>query len=116
MAIHTTQQGDTARRFTDTLRDDGAVVDLSVADSVELAIHSEDGDALFVRTATIVKAADGTVSYDPITEDIETPGDYLLQWRVTWDDGTQSRYPSKGYIKLRVQPNLDGGLPVTTPV
>lgn len=101
------KRGDTLPAISGALKNaDGSVVDLTGA-TVVLKIRRADLTAAAVsRTATVVSASAGTVSYAWVAGDVATPGDYLLEWVVTFPSTKVATYPGDGYLMLHVLESL----------
>jgi len=56
--------------------------------------------------ATITDAATGKVSYTPIATDTNTPGDYLVEWQVTFSGGAVETFPNSDWQKVRVKDDI----------
>lgn len=59
------------------------------------------------RAATIVDAALGTVRYDWLPADTDTPGVYQAEWAVLYGTLPQT-YPTSTYHSIEVVSDLDG--------
>lgn len=46
------------------------------------------------------------VYYDPIAADVDTPGHYLLNTRITFSGGVTRYYPDGDYVRLTIKRNL----------
>jgi hypothetical protein len=56
--------------------------------------------------ATITSASAGTVQYAPTAEDVETEGEYSVEWEVTLDGDEKLTFPHNGYEKLTIIKDL----------
>ena len=97
------KRGDTARLLTDTLTLDGEAIDLTSA-VVVLVWH--DGDTAQRKTAAIMSATAGEVSYKPTEADTETVAKIRLEWEITFGDGSVMTVPSEDYIILDIIADL----------
>jgi len=97
------KQGDTAPAIAEQLFDGlGVAVNLTAA-SVKFMMWGQGAAAIEVNAAaTITDAALGKVSYTPIATDTDTPGDYLVEWAVTFGGGAIETFPNSGWQKVRV--------------
>lgn len=96
--------GDTARPWTDVLKLGGTAINLSGA-TVKLRIEMQQPSGARVeRDAVVTNPAEGRVSYQPIAEDVETPGKYALEWAIEFANGSRLTVPSEGQIILHVAP------------
>lgn len=100
------KQNDTSPAIRQELTSDGEVVDLSGA-SVSFIMEGK-----FDRTASIVDAAAGLVSYSWQAGDTATAGEFRSEWEVTFSDGKVETFPNAGYITIDIRPELDG-TPIT---
>jgi hypothetical protein len=91
--------GDTAQLYTDTLTIGCTPIDLSGC-SVQLVFKK--ASATVERVATIVSAANGTVSYQPVLADVIENA--LLKWKITYSDGKLLHVPTGEWIALEVTP------------
>lgn len=94
------KRNDSARILTDTLTyADGSAVDLTDA-TVRLVWGGTKKDA------DIVDATSGSVSYHLTQADVATSGVILLEWEITFNDGSQLTVPTDGQIVLRIFDDL----------
>jgi uncharacterized protein YdaL len=100
---YTVRQGDTARVLNYNLTLAGAAIDLSAVTNVILTIN--DGDSIFQRTASIVSAASGSVSYNLQTDDVAKAGCHFMDFTINYVDGTILRVPTVGHIIMDVKTN-----------
>jgi hypothetical protein len=85
-------------------------MDLTSATSVYF-IASEPGSTSpkINRQMTIVSpATSGAVEVNLSTTDVDTLGEYLVEYKITWPGGEPQRVPEVGYDHLRVIRNLGG--------
>lgn len=97
-------QGDTAPAITATiaLKSDLSPVDLTGA-SVRFQMRKPDDRRFTVNAvATIVTAAAGAVRYAWATNDLTVPGEYVVQWEVTYPD-TRIQTTSQETVIVRRQ-------------
>lgn len=84
-------QADTGPEITSILTyNDGTPVDLSQTDTLVRFQMRESADRRFTvnAPADITDGAAGEVSYTWGANDLSRPGDYQIQWQVTFPDGT----------------------------
>ena len=80
-------QGDTEPAITAVLNRSGTPEPLDHA-SVKFQMRKADDKAYTVNaTASIVDPVAGTVKYVWGSSDLNVPGDYLVQWEVTYQSG-----------------------------
>jgi len=101
------KQGDTAPAIAEQLLDGlGAPVNLASA-TVKFMMWGQGGTAVKVNAAaTITDAALGKVSYTPSATDTDTPGDYLVEWQVTFGGGAVETFPNSDWQKVRVKDDI----------
>lgn len=104
MAIKTWKYGDTAQRWSFTLTAGGIPVDISGA-TVEIILSPSAGEPVTV-IATVSDGPAGEGYYDP-TGSEHSPMTGNAEIKVTFQNQTVKRFPSKGYIKYEIQANLD---------
>ena len=57
-----------------------------------------DGSAAVVGTKTATTAA---LTYSPTSDDVDTPGEYRLYWKVTFTTGSKTAaFPSNGFDRV----------------
>ena len=97
------KQNDTAPAIAEQLLDGaGVAVNLTSA-SVKFMMWGQGDTAVKVNAAaTITDAALGKVSFTPTTTHTDTPGDYLVEWSVTFGGGAIETFPNSGWQKVRV--------------
>jgi hypothetical protein len=93
--------GDIGAVITATITDDNGAVDLTGA---VVTLLLKKGSTYIAKTASVVSAAAGTVTYTTVSGDLPTPGDWSLQWRAVWA-GSTLYFPPIPH-RLPVQPNL----------
>ena len=101
------KQGDTAPAIAEQLFDGtGTAVNLAGA-SVKFMMQGPGDAAVKVNaTATITDDATGKVSYTPSSTDTNTPGDYLVEWQVTFSGGAIETFPNSDWQKVRVKDDI----------
>ena len=98
-------EGDTARLLYDTLYLAGQVVPLS-GSTVTLWWYDPVADTRVEKSASIVVAASGSVSYQLTADDVSDAGVKLLQWNVAFPSGKQLRIPTGKYLELDIVGDL----------
>src|ERR1043165_10000141 len=95
------KKDENSRLLIDTLLySDGTPIDLTDA-TVKLIWNTTK------KTATIVAATLGQVSYHLTEDDVNETGTVYLEWEVTFADSSQLTIPTEGQITLRILPTLD---------
>jgi len=99
------KQGDLVPAITATLMQQvgtasATVIDLTTASGVKFAMRNRDlGTDKVNAAATIVTPAAGTVKYQWVGTDTDTPGVYDCEWQITWPSGKQT-VPGSGYDQI----------------
>lgn len=99
------KEGDRSPSFQRTLTDeDGNAVDLTDA-SVELVAELVgDSSTTFGGSATVeTPASDGVVRYDWSSGDTDTPGTYIAEFVVTYNDSTEETFPNHRDLQILVR-------------
>ena len=101
------KQGDTAPAIAEQLfSGTGGVVDLTSA-SVKFMMWGPGDAAVKVNAAaTITDAPTGKVAYTPTSANTDTPGDYLVEWQVTFAGGAIETFPNSDWQKVRVKDDI----------
>jgi hypothetical protein len=101
------KQGDTAPAIAEQLFDGlGAVVNLTGA-SVKFMMWGPGDAAVKVNAAaTITDAPNGKVSFTPTSTHTDTPGDYIVEWQVTFGGGAVETFPNGDWQKVRVKDDI----------
>jgi hypothetical protein len=99
-------EGDTSRVLYDTLTLAGQYIPLS-GSTVTLHWYDIDAGTVSIKSASIVNASSGSVSYQLTTGDVTEPGVKLLQWNVRFPSGKDLRIPTGKVIKLNVIGDLE---------
>jgi hypothetical protein len=106
MSEATFVQGDTAPDITATIHEQGdseAVQDLTGA-SVQFQMRKADDKRYTVAAAAdIIDADAGEVSYSWGPNDLAQPGEYLVQWQVTYVDSKVETTDPPNEITVRRQ-------------
>jgi hypothetical protein len=98
-------QGDTAPDITSQLtrESDGLPVDLTNA-SVRFQMRRPDDRRFTVNAvATVSDAAQGRVGYAWSANDLAVPGDYAIQWEITFQSGKVQTTAATETITIRRQ-------------
>jgi|ERR1044072_2667423 hypothetical protein len=94
------KQNDTARILTDTLLlSDGTPINLTNA-TLKFIVNGVKKDC------EIVSASIGAVQYRFDDTDLENAGSLKCEWEITFESGLQLSVPTKGYIIVRIVPDL----------
>lgn len=56
--------------------------------------------------AIVLDALSALVQYTLSAMDTDTPGDYDVEWEVTFTDGTQQTFPAPGYDRVLISDQL----------
>jgi len=102
MSKVTIKSNDTALNFTDTLLLNGQPFNLTGC-TVDFKMK---GSTSFADSATVVSAADGTVSYQPGVSFPTTAGKYSQEWEVTDTNGKILTFPSDDYNQVVIIANI----------
>lgn len=95
-----------------TVADDGEPVDLSAASSAKLIVSNRSG-ILIEAEVEIEDQSDeenwGKVRYVWQNGDTAEVGTYNMEVEVMWAGARPETFPAKGYLKLSINRDLDGG-------
>jgi len=87
----------------------GNPVDLTGATGVNFIMKAAQGNTVKVNAAAVVVTpASGVVRYDWAVADVDTPGEYLAEWQVTWTGGKKQTFPTLSYHSVSILADLDG--------
>ncbi len=90
--------GDVGTQLIMTVKDDGAVVNISSASDLDVIIRKPDGVS-YSKTGTLyTDGTDGKMSYTSITGDFADAGNYKIQGKVVLGSGTY--YTSISHFKV----------------
>lgn len=104
------KQYDTAKPTTWTLKDSAGPVRLDTATSVQIFMFNScsgvmkiNGEALTILNQSRFR---GQVKKTWLLADVDTVGEYGIEFLVTWADGSTSRFPTKPlpYETLNIVP------------
>lgn len=108
------KSGDTRPAYLTDLTDDfgdpgAAPIDLTLATEVNflMRLHGSTGSPEIRSPMTIADAVNGTVQYAWQAGDTDTPGDYDVEFEITWSDGGIETVPNDSYNTVRVVDDLD---------
>lgn len=92
MAVPVLVQGDTRPTIKGVLyerySDPRVYINLTSAQGVRFQMRKADDKLYTINgAATVTAATSGGVEYQFGANDLATPGDYLIQWEVTFPDG-----------------------------
>jgi len=86
----------------------GTPVDLSLASSVTFKMRYRNRKTLKVNSAAVItNAVAGEVEYRWASGDTDTPGMYVAEWEVLWNDGTTETFPTLNTDIVRIGGDLD---------
>lgn len=105
------RQGDTAPPLVWQLTDQtGAVIDLTLATSVEFVMRSliTSSPTVITSSVTVTTAEEGLVTYTWAAADTSIAGLYSGEFRITYSNGTIQTAPGDGYVDIWVEENLEG--------
>ena len=105
--IYRCNTGDTYRPITAVLRDeDGALVNIAAATAVAFSMQNE---SMVVKVSAaagyVVSVSDSTIAYQQTGADMDTPGIYIGQFKLTYPTGVDT-YPAEGYVEVRIQQSI----------
>lgn len=95
-------EGDIGVVFTGTVKDGGSVVDLSNFETVEMIFNPPNG-AASTKTASAPTPTNGKVVYTTVSGDINVPGRWAVQVKVTnasGDSSPQTFYSEKFFFDV----------------
>lgn len=103
------KRGDVGVLITDTLTSGTGTAAVPVnltGATVLFLMKSRTTGTLFSRTATVVSAVAGTVSYTTVIADLATSATYSQEWQATFGSGQVLTFPDKGYNAIVVGDDL----------
>lgn len=80
--------GDVGTQLIMTVKDDGAVVDISAASDLDVIIRKPDGVSHTKSGTLYTDGTDGKMYYTSISGDFADAGNYKLQGKVVLSGGT----------------------------
>ena len=95
--------GDTAPSIEATLKKNGVPIDLTDATAVRFKM----GDQLDEAAVIVSPATSGQVRYDWGANDADVAGVYDAEFEITWTGGGVQTVPSKGFIRVYIEDDLD---------
>jgi hypothetical protein len=91
--------------------ENGLPVDLEDSSATFIMyLFGDDGSRNeIVKTAAVIETpeADGYIRYDWVDGDTETVGNHKALFEIVYSSGVKESYPSKGYIEIRIEDDLD---------
>lgn len=88
------------------LRDRDGVVDLTTATGVAFHARQIGGAKVVSGTGTIVTPAAGLVRYSWVAGDTDTPGQYRIEWEVTFPGPKAMTFPNATDDLLTIRPQV----------
>ena len=70
-------------------------------------MNSIDGTNKVSAAGSIVDAASGIIKYVWASTDLDTVGDYIAEFKITFEDLTILTVPSDGYFNIKVNKQLN---------
>ena len=80
--------GDIGTQLIMTVKDDGAVVDISSASSLSVILKKPDGETYTKSGTLYTDGTDGKMYYTSVSGDFNAAGSYKIQGIVTLSGGT----------------------------
>ena len=99
------KQFDTARAIEQTLAIDGTPINLTGCE-VRINWYNLLSGAMWQRDAEIVDEDAGTVTYTPVAEDVETAGDFEIEWEILYPDNSRLTVPTEGRVPTTINPAI----------
>ena len=84
----------------------GTPVDLTGATVKLIAYLPGAASPKINAAATITEQATGKVSYTLQAADVDTVGDYLAEFQVTFSGGAVESFPNSAWLKIRITDDL----------
>jgi hypothetical protein len=103
----TLKRNDRAPSIAATLKQAGTAIDLT-GSTVKLFTRQHSNNELKIDGAsvTVVSPAAGTVRYDMTAVDMDTAGQFDLEWEITLPSGKKTSVPNDGYDRLVILADL----------
>lgn len=95
--------GNTARKVLDDLSLYGKPLDLTDATVYWIMRHTTDQTHYLEALATVLDGPKALVEYRFTSGQTSFPGIYNCEWRVIFDDGTETTVPDNGHITLEIK-------------
>lgn len=104
------KQGNLNPKLQTVIKDSsGAVVDLTAVVGVKVRMQPV-GDPSVKKindaAGTVDNPAAGLIGYQQVAADVDTPGDYVLEWELDWGASTPQTVPDKQFDLIRIEPKL----------
>ena len=90
--------GDIGTTLVGTVLDDGAVVDISSASSMQMIIKRPDQTTMTKTASNYTDGTDGKMKYVTVTDDIDQVGNWKIQGKVVI--GSATYYSSVSTFKV----------------
>lgn len=85
---------------------DGSPLDLA-GTTVNLVLKNVDATSTYLNVTCLITGP-STVTYQWLTSDTATPGNYVGEFIVTFGDSTTQSFPTDGYFSVTITPALTG--------
>lgn len=105
---HVMKRHDREPSISRRLLQGGAPIDLTGC-TVKFIMKSATGDVKVEAAAVIVAATTGDVRYDWTSADTDTAGKFRAEWEIIKPSTKPLTVPSKGYIPIIIEPDLNDG-------
>lgn len=101
------KRGDRSPSISATLKQAGTAIDLTGA-TVKIFARNRATQVMEINGAsvTVVTPASGTVRYDLVDGDVDTAGEYDLEWEITLPSGKKTTVPNDGFDRLIIYADL----------
>lgn len=100
------KRGDTAPILVATFKDSAGDAVLISGASVKILVYTLGGTEVFSASMSVSSEVAGTAEYEWQLTDTATPGTYLVEFEVTFADGSVETFPNTGYEMLVVKGDL----------
>ena len=101
------KQNDTSPSIQATLTDANLVPINLIGATVMFHMKATGGSIVVDREMTITNEEGGVVQYDWQSGDTDTAGTYLVEFEVTYTDGSIETFPNTGSLIVVVTPELN---------
>lgn len=82
------------------------VSNLTGAAVVAHLVNTAPAGGSYTLTVTVTDATERTVLLRILSSDNIPAGDYLLEWQATFGDGSVLTWPTGGYDRVQIRPQL----------
>ena len=102
----TVKKGDRFPFLETVLKNAEGPIDLTTAASVKVILKNAKSGAVIEGLCTFPVPASGNTIYKWQAGDTSVPGEYEVEYLITWPEGLPERVPNEGTLMIKIEESL----------